>query len=78
MDTVCNVFFVSARVTPFKLTVVTDANEAVGATAVVQVANTNEASANAVNAAGTDFPLGTMGFSLIFSQQACPMVLGGK
>ena len=53
----------------------TDANEVVGAAANAadDMANLNEASAAAagVNAAGSLQPLGTMGFALIYSQQAC-------
>ena len=58
--------------TPFKLTVVTDANEVFGGTqpgGAINEANVNEASANAAN---SNFPLGTMGFSLTYIQQACP------
>ena len=52
------------------MTVVTDANEVVGAAAGdTDQTTTNEASAD--DAAGT-FPLGTMGFSLNYAQQACP------
>ena len=65
--------FVSARVTPFTLSVFTDANEVVGAAtdAATGKANANEASADADTAAGSLQPLGTMGFALIYSQQAC-------
>ena len=64
------ILFVSAKVTPFKLTVVTDENEVFGGTAAgaINEANVNEASANAAN---SNFPLGTMGFSLTYIQQAC-------
>ena len=50
------------------MTVVTDANEVVGA-AAVDMATTNEASANDNTG---NFPLGTMGFSLNYAQQVCP------
>merc|ERR1712223_1577785 len=57
---------VCSFVTPFTLTVVTDDNEnLVGAG--TNVAHTNEASGADANA-----PLGTMGFSLAYVQQACP------
>ena len=54
------------------MSVFTDANEVVGA-AGADMAGVNEASvaANGVNAAGSLQPLGTMGFALIYSQQAC-------
>ena len=54
------------------MTVVTDANERV-ANAAVRQAGTNEASANAANAGtgGSEYPLGTMGFSLDYTQQIC-------
>ena len=53
------------------MTVVTDANERV-ANAAVRQAGTNEASANAANAGGAaEYPLGTMGFSLDYTQQIC-------
>ena len=57
--------------TPFKLTIVTDANEVFGGTAggAVMEANQNEASGDVAN---SNFPLGTMGFSLTYIQQACP------
>merc|ERR1711976_272550 len=62
---------VCSRVTPFTLTVVTDANERVANAAAGQ-AGTNEASANAGNAGGAaEYPLGTMGFSLDYTQQIC-------
>ena len=60
------ILFVSAKVTPFKLTVVTDANEVFGGTAA---GANNEANVNEANTA----PLGTQGFSLIYDQQACPV-----
>jgi len=53
---------VCSNVTPFTLSVVTNANEAFGAT--------NDAQNNEAWATGTS-PLGTMGFSLTFTQQAC-------
>ena len=59
----------SARVTPFKLSFVTDADEAtVGA-----ATNTNEAVAtiNVPAAAGGDGSFGTSGFSLAFTQVPC-------
>ena len=52
------------------MSVFTDANEVAGA-AGTGAANTNEASADADTAAGSLQPLGTMGFALIYSQQAC-------
>merc|ERR1712223_2227252 len=61
---------VCSRVTPFTLSVFTDANEVAGA-AGTGAANTNEASSDADTAAGSLQPLGTMGFALIYSQQAC-------
>ena len=62
------IFFLLARLTPFTLTVVTDANEVVGAAATDQT-TTNEASADDAN---SRFPLGIMGISLNYAQQACP------
>ena len=61
-----NLFFFSARVTPFKLSVFTDGSEAVGSTAAVAMAKANEASAGALLT-----PTGTMGFSLGFAQVDC-------
>ena len=64
-----NSCYLLARLTPFTLTVVTDANEVVGAAAgAVDQTTTNEASADDAN---SRFPLGTMGFSLKYAQQAC-------
>ena len=62
-----NIYFFSARVFPFKLSVVTDADEAtVGAAAADS--NTNEAIAT-INADTGSF--GTAGFSLGFRQIPC-------
>jgi len=58
---------ICSRVTPFKLSVFTDDDEAHGVSAVA-MASKNEASAGV--AGGTE-PLGTMGFSLGFTQVAC-------
>merc|ERR1712203_4247 len=58
---------ICSRVTPFKLSVFTDGDEAHGVSAVA-MASKNEASAGV--AGGTE-PLGTMGFSLGFTQVAC-------
>lgn len=60
-------FFLSARITPFKLSVFTDGDERHAANGAVMAAK-NEASAGV--AGGTE-PLGTMGFSLGFTQVAC-------
>ena len=51
--------------TPFRLSVVTDANEVLGAT------GNNMAMASEASGAGADSPLGTMGFSLTFQQIPC-------
>ena len=53
---------------PFKLSFVSDADEDTGAAAADGNANTNE---SAKGAAITAAALGTVGFSLTFSQVAC-------
>merc|ERR1712156_886959 len=62
---------ICSSATPFKLTFVTDADEELGAEAATNP-NVNEASSGiAANAAGSQYPLGTMGFNLQFVQQTC-------
>ena len=58
---------------PFTLTVATDGKEVFGNEANDQ-ADINEASSDDPNVANTAavFPLGTMGFSLDYTQQICP------
>ena len=68
-----NKLFVSAIITPFKLTVVTNADEDFGTAAdaddqAIAKANVNEASGNEAN---SNSPLGTIGFSLQYKQQDC-------
>ena len=65
------IFFLSARVTPFTLSVFTDGAEAVDDTFDRGAANDNEAS-SAGTAATEGETTGTMGFSLEFAQIACP------
>ena len=60
-----------ATSTPFMLTVVTDSNEVLGGTGMANEAHLNEASANEANIGGSQFPLGTMGFSVMYSQRTC-------
>ena len=57
-----------ARATPFRISVVTDANEVLGANAAVGNAKTNEASGDDNTGKNS---LGTQGFSLQFEQQLC-------
>ena len=59
-------FFLSAQVTPFKLSVFTDNFEITSSATAVGAANENEASAGAA-----DQPTGTAGFSLGFAQIMC-------
>ena len=59
-------FFLSAQVTPFKLSVFTDNFEITSAATAVGAADVNEASAGVA-----DTPTGTAGFSLGFAQIAC-------
>ena len=60
--------FFSARVAPFKLSFVSDANEQTDATANAGNANNNE---SVLGVAGTAAALGTVGFSLAFEQVPC-------
>ena len=68
----CNpiLLFLSARVTPFSLSVFTDDLEAHGADGAAMEA-LNEASGVVIAGAMGASPLGTSGFSLGFAQIAC-------
>ena len=63
-----NVSLFSARVAPFKLSFVSDADEQTDAAAAAGNADDNETVRGAV---GTLAALGTLGFSLRFEQVAC-------
>ena len=67
------VAFFSARVAPFKLSFVSDADEVIPAGAATGASDTNEASTGAAALLGVAQPgiPGTLGFSLGFTQTPC-------